>query len=444
MNPREIVVELLSQLGSSREAREYLRKFSSKESSQFAVIKVGGEVLQNDLSELASAIGFLHHVGLFPIVLHGAGTQLNQALADAGIPSEKIEGVRVTTPEVMSVVRPVIYQQNLRLVEALERLGIRARSLQHGIFNCEFEDEQKFGLVGRVANVELASIRSTIAAGSLPIVTCLGETPAGQVLNVNADVAAAALVLNIQPQKIIFLSPTGGLLNEENNVISAINLETDYARLLDSGWVHSGMRLKLIQIAEMLEQLPPSSSVSITSASNLTRELFTHRGAGTLIRRGEGFSSETQITGLRQSELKSLIEVCFNRRLDEGWFSEVDLDSLIWAGSGRAAAVIDSGFQGIPYMNKFAVTPAAQGEGLGAALWEQISVRYPQLYWRSRADNPVNTWYNREADFRIRSGEWQVFGYGIDDFSLIEALVNNAQSRKEYWVEKMPSEGSIS
>ncbi|MDG2012970.1 MAG: hypothetical protein P8J33_05665, partial [Pirellulaceae bacterium] len=220
--------------------------------------------------------------------------------------------------------------------------------------------------------------------------------------------------------------------------------ETDYARLLDSGWVHSGMRLKLIQIAEMLEQLPPSSSVSITSASNLTRELFTHRGAGTLIRRGEGFSSETKITGLRQSELKSLIEVCFNRRLDEGWFSEVDLDSLIWAGSGRAAAVIDSGFQGIPYMNKFAVTPAAQGEGLGAALWEQISVRYPQLYWRSRADNPVNTWYNRQADFRIRSGEWQVFGYGIDDFSLIEALVNNAQSRKEYWVEKMPSEGSIS
>ena len=85
-------------------------------------------------------------------------------------------------------------------------------------------------------------------------------------------------------------------------------------------------------------------------------------------------------------------------------------------------------------MNKFAVTPAAQGEGLGAALWEQISVRYPQLYWRSRADNPVNTWYNRQADFRIRSGEWQVFGYGIDDFSLIEALVNNAQSRKEYWV----------
>lgn len=435
MKPREIVVELLSQLGSNREAREYLRKFSSRESSQFAVIKVGGEVLQNDLSELASAIGFLHHVGLFPIVLHGAGTQLNQALADAGIQTEKIEGVRVTTPEVMSVVRPVVYQQNLRLVEALESLGIRARSLQHGIFDCEIEDLDKYGLVGRVAKVQLASIRSTIAAGSLPIVTCLGETSAGQVLNVNADVAAAALVKQIQPQKIIFLSPTGGLLNEENEIISAINLETDYHRLLNADWVHSGMRLKLIQIAELLQQLPPSTSVSITSAKNLTRELFTHRGAGTLIRRGEGFAVENSISGLRQSELKALIEVCFQRRLDDRWFTEIKLDSLIWAGSGRAAAVIDQGCQGIPYMNKFAVTPTAQGEGLGAALWEQVCERYSRLYWRSRANNPVNSWYNRQADFRIRAGEWQVFGLGIDDFDLVNQLVSDARSRPEYWVD---------
>ena len=172
MKTREVVIELLSQLGSSREAREYLRKFSSNESSQFAVIKVGGEVLQNDLSQLASSIGFLHHVGLFPIVLHGAGTQLNQALADAGIESTKIDGVRVTTPDVMSVIRPVVYQQNLKLVEALEKLGIRSRSLQHGVFTCDYQDEAKFGLVGRVTKVNLDSILSTIAAGSLPIVTC--------------------------------------------------------------------------------------------------------------------------------------------------------------------------------------------------------------------------------------------------------------------------------
>ena len=432
MKTREVVIELLSQLGSSREAREYLRKFSSNESSQFAVIKVGGEVLQNDLSQLASSIGFLHHVGLFPIVLHGAGTQLNQALADAGIESTKIDGVRVTTPDVMSVIRPVVYQQNLKLVEALEKLGIRSRSLQHGVFTCDYQDEAKFGLVGRVTKVNLDSILSTIAAGSLPIVTCLGETAGGQVMNINADVAAANLVLEIKPQKIIFLSPTGGLLDQDDVIISAINLETDYQRLLESDWVHSGMRLKLVQIAELLQQLPQSSSVSITSADNLTRELFTHRGAGTLIRRGEGFVLENEITGLRRSELKTLIEVCFERQITDEYFEKLELDRLIFAGSGRAAAVMCQGIDGVPYMDKFAVTPVAQGEGLGTALWKQIRQTWPKLYWRSNSHNPVNSWYNRQADFCIRRGKWQVFGYGIEDARMIGRLVEDATARSEF------------
>ncbi len=443
MNIRDIVIELLSQLGSSREAREYLRKFSSNDSSQFAVIKVGGEVLRDDLSQLASSIGFLHHVGLFPIVLHGAGIQLNQALQAAGIESTRIDGVRVTTPEMMKVIRPVMYQQNLKLVEALERLGIRGRSLQHGVFECDYEDPQRFGLVGCVTQVDLDSIKSTIAAGSLPIVTCLGETPAGQVLNVNADVAAAALVLKIQPQKIIFLSPTGGLLDENGQILSAINLETDYQRLLAADWVHSGMRLKLIQIAELLEQLPQSSSVSITSANDLTRELFTHRGAGTLIRRGEGFVFERELTGLRQTELKSLIEVCFNRRLRDEYFESLDWDCLIWAGSGRAAAVMDRGAAGIPYMDKFAVTPTAQGEGLGTALWEQIRDHYPRLYWRSRTENPVNAWYHRQADACVRRGNWLVFSYGIDDLALVERLVTDAAARPACWENVREGEESL-
>ncbi len=432
MNTKEVVIELLSQLGSSREAREYLNKFNSNDSSQFAVIKVGGEVLQDDLSQLISSIGFLQHVGLFPIVLHGAGTQLNQALAEANVDCQKIDGVRVTTPQVMSIIRPVVYKQNLRLVEALEAMGIRSRSIQHGVFECEYQDQERFGLVGRVTKVDLASIRSTVKSGSLPIVTCLGETSSGQVMNINADVAAAQLVKEIKPLKIIFLTPTGGLLDSQGQIISAINLETDYERMLQADWIHSGMRLKLIQIAELLEQLPPSSSVSITSAQNLTRELFTHRGAGTLIRRGEGFVLESDINATRQVELKNLIEVCFERSITNDYFESLKLQTLIWARSGRAASVIVDGVHDVAYMDKFVVTPTAQGEGLGAATWKQIRDRFPKLYWRSRAENSVNSWYNRHADFCIRRGKWQVFGYGIQDVSMIASLVEDATGRSEY------------
>lgn len=434
MNTREVVIQLLSQLGSNREVREYLRKFSDSGAPQFAVLKVGGEVIQHELSELASAIGFLHHVGLLPVVLHGGGVQLNQALEEAGIETDKLNGFRVTTPEVMSVARPVIYGLNERLANALEERGIRTRTFQHGVFECEYEDQERLGLVGRICSVNIEGIVSTIQAGALPVVSCLGETPAGQVMNINADVAASRLVLEIQPQKIIFITPSGGLLDEQNRIISAISLETDYRQLAEAQWVHSGMRLKLEQIAELLGQLPPETSVSITSARNLTRELFTHRGAGTLIRKGESFQVDTQLTSRRKRELADLVETCFERQLLTDWSDFTKLDALIWASSGRAAALIETGTQGIPYMDKFVVTPAAQGEGVGTALWQQVRTRYPRLYWRSRSNNPINSWYNRQADFCIRRGPWQVFGYGLDQLDRLSNLVEEAGNRPDCWL----------
>ena len=442
MQTQEIVIELLSQLGSSREAREYLNKFSQAD-SRFAVIKVGGEVIQNDLPRLASALGFLFHVGLFPIVVHGAGAQLSDALNAAGLPSTKRDGIRVTTPEMMSVVRPVIYRQNLRLVEALDELGIRNRAIQHGVFECDYEDEARLGLVGKIKRVHLEGIQSAIQAGALPIVTCLGETAGGQVVNVNADVAAGHLVLAIQPHKIIFLTPTGGLLNEQQNIISAVNLQTDYERLCQAEWVHSGMALKLKQIWELLQQLPAASSVAITSAANLTRELFTHRGAGTLIRRGEGFDEQRELSALQQAELRTLVDACFQQTLSDAYFQQLDLDQVIRASSGRAAAVMARGIQGVTYMDKFVVTPEAQGEGIGAALWEQIRQRFSQLYWRSRYDNPINKWYSQQADFCIRRGKWRVFGYGVEAIATITSLVEDAAQREEYWETAWPTSQEV-
>lgn len=434
---RNIIIELLSQLGSSREARDYLRRFSSSGSYQFAVVKVGGEVIQSQLGQVASALSFLRSVGLFPIILHGAGPQLNQALESAGIPLHKVNGIRVTTPEVMKVARPVIYEQNLKLVEELERLGTRARALQHGIFECELEDEANLGLVGRVSKVHQSNIKSAIDSGSLPILSCLGESATGQMMNINADIAARELVRAIQPSKIIFISSTGGLLDDKGQIISAINLTTDYQRLMNSEWVHSGMRLKLEQIEQLLRQLPASTSVSITSADHLTRELFTHRGAGTLITRGEPFLATRSIDENDRSAVRNLLECCFDKTIDQEYFDALRLHQLVLAESKRAAVIVCDGINGIGYMDKFAVTPEAQGEGLGAAIWAQVQQLYPQLYWRSRSSNPVNSWYLKQSDFCVRRGSWNIFGYGIEDFGQIERCVQDASSRPEYWVKEV-------
>src|SRR5210317_1262403 len=273
---RSVVSQVLSQLGASREARYYLKQYSSDAELQFAVIKVGGAVLEEELESLAAALAFLRNLGLMPIILHGAGPQLDIALSDASIETVKRRGLRVTSPEVMEVARPVIYRANRRLVSALEGQGVRAQGIQHGVFVCDYLDQDELGLVGDIQKVDLEAVRDVVHRGMLPVVACLGESATGQVMNINADIAARELIWEVKPHKIIFLTGTGGLLDESGRIISAISLRTDYDYLVSQDWVHSGMQLKLEQISQLLSGLPESASVSITSVENLARALFTH------------------------------------------------------------------------------------------------------------------------------------------------------------------------
>jgi len=90
---------------------------------------------------------------------------------------------------------------------------------------------------------------------------------------------------------------------------------------------------------------------------------------------------------------------------------------------------------GIPYLDKFAVTPEAQGAGLGAAVWQRLIHRCPRLYWRSKADNPVTPWYFDQADASFRRDKWVAFSVGIDDFEQLRRCRDDCLSRGESWVE---------
>jgi acetylglutamate kinase len=433
---RGIVLELLAQLGSSREARQYLKEFSSVDESRFAVVKVGGGILRDQMNELASALAFLHRLGLRPVVLHGAGPQVDHALKEAGVESRKHDGLRVTCESVMSVARPVIYEQNMKLVEALEQRKIRARGIQHGIFLCDYLDRDKLGLVGRITSVNLDALESAVRGGALPVLTCLGESRSGQVLNINADIAAAELVRAIKPHKIIFLTPTGGLLDRNGRVISAISLDNDYDALMNEDWVHSGMRLKLQQINDMLRDLDHDASVSITSADQLTRELFTYRGAGTLVRKGEEVGVYEQPDSAVLKQVAGRVENSFNRKLGAHWAAGLKNPLVLLSESTRAAAVVVDGEDGIPYLDKFIVTPDAQGEGLGAAMWQVLRARYPSLYWRAKTSNPVASWYFQQSDSSYRQDEWIVYTIGIREAAQRGRVIDDALARDSGWLEE--------
>jgi acetylglutamate kinase len=333
--------------------------------------------------------------------------------------------MRVTDQATLEVVRKVIQAENLRLVEALEEMGTRARPISSGVFSATLRDRETLGFVGDVNAVDLDPIRSSIRSGTLPILTSLGETQDGQIVNINADVAARELAIAIAPFKIIFLTSTGGLLNGEGEVVEAISLREDYENLISKPWLHSGMLVKIREIKELLDQLPLESSVSMTRADQLARELFTHRGSGTLIRRGESIIRANSWAELDQDRFTDLIRGCFERPLVDNYFSHRNPLAVYLSEQYRATAVIVSESE-LPYLDKFATTPKAQGEGLGHSLWRRMRRDFPTLFWRSRTSNPVNGWYFQQASGSYRTDRWTVFWYGLEDFSQISRCVHHA------------------
>lgn len=428
LQTRQTIVRLLSSMASAKEISQYLKRFSQLDAKRFAVVKVGGAVLRDDIEALTSSLAFLQEVGLTPIVIHGAGPQLDEELSAAGIEKRTVEGLRVTTPEALAIVRRVFQASNLKLVEALQQVNARATSITGGVFEADYLDRETYGLVGEVTRVNLAPIEASLQAGSIPVIASLGETPGGQILNVNADFAANELVQVLQPYKIIFLTGTGGLLDAGGALIDSINLSTEYQHLMQQSWLNGGMRVKLQQIKALLDGLPLSSSVSITRPADLAKELFTHKGSGTLVRRGEQVLHATDWGALDLPRLRELIESSFGRRLVPDYFERTPLLRAYVSENYRAAVILtDEG--GTPYLDKFAVLDDAQGEGLGRAVWQVMREQTPRLFWRSRHHNAVNAFYHAESDGCYRQAQWRVFWYGLDGFDAIQAAVEHCATR---------------
>ncbi|MBD8526317.1 acetylglutamate kinase [Pseudomarimonas arenosa] len=425
---RSTIVRLLSNMASAKEIQQYLKRFSQVDAARFAVVKVGGAILRDDLDALVSSLAFLQQVGLTPIVVHGAGPQLDEEMHKAGIEKETRDGLRVTTPDVLRVVRRVCQQENLNLVEALQAAGVRATSITSGVFESELLSRRKYGLVGKVVEVHLSGIEAAMHAQSIPVIGSLGETRDGQILNINADWAANELVKRLQPYKIIFLTGTGGLLNGEGRVIDSINLSTEYDELTKQPWLHSGMKVKIEQIHDLLMQLPPSSSVSITRPDELAKELFTHRGSGTLVRRGERIRRVTRWDKLDLTKLTTLIESGFGRKLAPDYF-ETTKPYKVYVSEHYRAALILTKEKGIAYLDKFAVSDDAQGEGLGRAAWSVMRAENPKLFWRSRNGNAINDFYYSEAEGCIKDARWHVFWYGLESFNDVKFSIEHCRVR---------------
>lgn len=375
-------------------------------------------------------MAFLYHVGLYPIVLHGTGPQINAVLESQGIVPDYIDGIRITDSRTMSVVRKMFLQQNLKLVEALEKLGVRARPITGGVFTADYLDKEKYHLVGKITSVDKTPIEASINAGVLPILTSLAETTDGQILNVNADVAAGELARVIEPLKIVYLNEKGGLINgSTGEKISVINLDEEYDELMKQPWVKYGTKLKIKEIKELLTYLPRSSSVAIISVHDLQKELFTDTGAGTLIRRGYKLLSRNNLEQFPSQEaLRKALQRdpdIASRKISVASYLR-SLEGVPFMAYGdeplEVLAIVKSN-ESTPVLDKFLSSKNGWLNSVTDNVWSAIRKDYPTLQWVVSEQDENSPWHFSKADGSFSKDGKILFWYGISDPAVISKLI---------------------
>ena len=209
----------LEKAGALVEALPWLERFQGRT----VVVKFGGNAMTDVPLQQAFAedVVFLRYAGLRPVVVHGGGPQITAALERHGIESVFASGHRVTTPEVMDVVRMVLVGQVQReivgLVNSHGPFAVGLSGEDANLFTAEqhhveVDGEQvDLGLVGDVVHVEPGVVHGLVADGRIPVISSVARGDAGEVFNVNADTAAAALAVALGAVKLVVLTDVAGL-----------------------------------------------------------------------------------------------------------------------------------------------------------------------------------------------------------------------------------------
>jgi acetylglutamate kinase len=201
------------------EALPWLERFHGKT----VVIKFGGHAMTDEAlcSAFAQDVVFLRYAGLRPVVVHGGGPQISEHLGRLGIASTFAAGLRVTTPETMDVVRMVLTGQvNREVVGLINRHGPFAIGMSGEDANLLTATRAyatvdgapvDLGQVGKIDAVDPGAVRALIADGRIPVISSVARGSAGEIYNVNADTAAAAVAVALGAAKLVLLTDVAGL-----------------------------------------------------------------------------------------------------------------------------------------------------------------------------------------------------------------------------------------
>ncbi len=274
------------------EALPWLQRFQGRR----VVIKYGGNAMVDDELKAAFAADmvFLRTVGIQPIVVHGGGPQINQMLSRLGIEGDFRGGFRVTTPEVMDVVRMVLFGQVGRelvgLINAHGPYAVGISGEDAGLFTARQRQvlvdgiATDIGLVGDIVSVDPEAVVDLIEAGRIPVVSTIAPDEHGVVHNINADTAAGALAAAVGAEKLVILTDVEGLYTswpDRDSLVDRIDVGA-VEELLPG--LDAGMVPKMEACARAVRGGVPSAHIiDGRLAHSVLLELLTAEGIGTMV-----------------------------------------------------------------------------------------------------------------------------------------------------------------
>jgi acetylglutamate kinase len=278
------------------EALPYIKAFQGKK----IVIKFGGSIMSAKklMNEVLMDIVFMKYVGWHPVIIHGGGPAITEAMQERGAQAKFVNGLRVTDRETMDIVEDILaHKINSQIVNLLNEMDGDAVGLYGMNDNLIRVDKMQpqvngkkvdIGYVGSVRYINAPLLNTLLDKGKIPVIAPIGVGEDGQSYNVNGDVVAGDIASSIGARKLVYLTDIHGILRvpgDDSSIISTLE-RTEAERLIETGVISGGMIPKVTSCLQALKfGVNKGHIIDGRIDHSLLLEIFTREGIGTEILR---------------------------------------------------------------------------------------------------------------------------------------------------------------
>jgi acetylglutamate kinase len=277
------------------EALPYIQRFHDK----VIVVKIGGSIMDDEaaLSAILTDVVFMNYVGMQPVLVHGGGKAINEAMEKAGLTPQMVMGRRYTDDRTLAIAEHVLCNQvNRTIVNFIQSQGCEAMGL-HSLSSVVLFAEKTYvsgpdgrridlGHVGEVKAVNARLLQLLVQADSIPVIATIARDNAGGKLNVNADTAAGAVAAAMKAEKLVVVSDTHGIYRDMNDPNSRVSHLTtaEIDDMVKTGVISKGMLPKVEACVQALQGGVNKTHIIDGRISHaLLLEIYTEAGIGTEI-----------------------------------------------------------------------------------------------------------------------------------------------------------------